>query len=200
MPNAKQTFSALILAALYMLLRADPGTADSTSPRLAAYYDLKMLLCGQTAYQLRGWVDPQIVATGIAQVGVGKSDNYVLTLDGRLLTLKGKTRQLLDDVAWFSAGHSGIFAARTDGTLVYLSSQDSDSAIAQEKAKPIAASVIAASNALSSTSSAYSINCRAPDRISSVNGSTENPFGSGKAVMLSFFMWHILFSTENYGA
>ena len=40
-------------------------------------------------------------------------------------------------------------------------------------------------------------NCRAPDRIRSVSGSAENPFGSGKAVMVSSLMWHIPFSAEN---
>lgn len=53
-----------------------------------------------------------------------------------------------------------------------------------------------ASKAPSSASSAYSINWRPPDRIKSGSGPEENPFGSGKAVMVSPLVRHILFSSE----
>ncbi len=112
-----------ILTAVCLLLGGAPGYADSTSPRLAAYYDLKMLLCDQTAYQWRGRDRPWPVAKDITQVGVGRDASYVLTTSGRLLTWGeelDETREILDRVKWFAAGRTGVFAARSDGTFVYL--------------------------------------------------------------------------------
>jgi len=82
-----------------------------------------MLLCGQTAYQWRGSDRPQRVADDVTQVGVGRDASYVLTTSGRLLTWGeelDETQEILDQVSWFVAGRTGVFAARTDGTLVYL--------------------------------------------------------------------------------
>ena len=118
-----QGLQTLILAAACLPIAVASGRADSTSPRLAAYYDLKMLLCGHTAYQWRGSDRPRPVAMDIAQVGVGRAASYVLTRDGRLLTWGEKPddkREILDGVAWFAAGRTGVFAARLDRTLVYL--------------------------------------------------------------------------------
>ena len=123
MTKSRFSLTTLIPAAMCLLLGGGSGRADSTSPRLAAYYDLKMLLCGQTAYQWRGSDRPRPVAMDVAQVGVGRAASYVLTMDGRLVTWGEKTdemRELLDGVAWFAAGRTGVFAARSDGTLVYL--------------------------------------------------------------------------------
>lgn len=112
-----------ILAATCILLGQVPVYADSTSPRLAAYYDLKMLLCQQTAYQWRGEDRPEPVANNVIQVGVGRDASYVLTTSGRLLTWSGASnekQEILDQVAWFVAGRAGVFAARSDGTLEYI--------------------------------------------------------------------------------
>jgi hypothetical protein len=46
--------STLALTVLFVILWGVTGYADSTSPRLAAYYGNKMMLCGRTAYQWRG--------------------------------------------------------------------------------------------------------------------------------------------------
>ena len=111
------------LASTCVLLYGPPGYAGSSSPRLAAYYDLKMLLCGGTAYQWRRRDRPLAVAEDVKQVGVGRDASYVLTASGRLLTWNGKSdrqRQILDNVAWFAAGRTGVFAARPDGALVHL--------------------------------------------------------------------------------
>ena len=123
MTRFRANLSILVLAAVCLLLDRASGEADSTSPRLAAYYDLKMLLCGETAYQWRGSDRPRPVAMNVAQVGVGRAASYVLTVDGRLLTQEDETdglRELLDEVAWFAAGRTGVFASRSDGTMVYL--------------------------------------------------------------------------------
>lgn len=97
--------------------------ADSTSPRLAAYYDLKLVLCGETAFQWRGGDRPQPIATGVTQVGVGRDVGYALNKSAQLLALKGGTGEkqvILDQAVWFSAGRSGVFASRSDRTFVYL--------------------------------------------------------------------------------
>lgn len=123
MTKSNPDLMTAILAAVCLLLAGASGHADSTSPRLAAYYDLKMLLCDQTAYQWRGRGRPQPVAQDVAQVGVGRDASYVLTTSGRLLTWGeelGETREILDRVKWFAAGRTGVFAARSDGALVYL--------------------------------------------------------------------------------
>jgi len=115
--------TTVLLTALSILLGAAPGYGDSTSPRLAAYYDLKMLLCDQMAYQWSGDDTPKPVAKNIIQVGVGRDASYVLTTFGRLLTWSGASnekREILDQVTWFVAGRTGVFAARLDGSLVYM--------------------------------------------------------------------------------
>lgn len=122
---AKSNFTLIttLLMALNLFLDGAPGHADSTSPRLAAYYDLKMLLCGQTAYEWRGRAQPRQVADGVTQVGVGREARYILTTSGRLLTW-GKDadakQEILDQVTWFAAGRTGVFAARSDGTFLHL--------------------------------------------------------------------------------
>jgi len=106
---------------------AQPVKADSTSPRLAAYYDQKMLLCGQTAYQWQGQKQPVRVAENISQVGVSRDAWYALDRSGRLLAWRDrpdKQRVILDMVTWFAAGQSGIFAIRTDSSLWYMQRSD----------------------------------------------------------------------------
>ena len=136
-PAWRLILPTLILAATCLVLAGASARADSTSPRLAAYYDLKMLLCGQTAYRWKRSGRPQPVATNVAQVGVGRTASYVLTTDGRLVVLgerTGEQRELLDGIAWFAAGRTGVFAARTNGTLIYLPRSESwfgESSLAQ---------------------------------------------------------------------
>ena len=98
--------------------------ADSTSRSLAAYYDLKMLLCHKSAYQWRGSERPNLVADDVIQVGVGRDVSYALTTDGRLLAWSddSSTKQkILDRVVWFAAGRTGVFAAVSDKSFVYIS-------------------------------------------------------------------------------
>lgn len=115
-------FLVLILSTVGVL-RVGQSYADSTSPRLAAYYEQRMLLCGETAYQWSGTDRPEPVSKNVVQVGVGKNANYVLTTSGKLLTWTDtatEKKQILDLVTWFAAGRLGVFAARSNGGLVYL--------------------------------------------------------------------------------
>ncbi len=123
MTRSKSNFTIVVFTAVFVYLGGVAGFADSTSPRLAAYYDLKMLLCDQTAYQWRGSERPQLVADDVTQVGVGRDASYVLTTSGQLLTWGdelNEKQEILDQVTMFVAGRSGVFAARSDGTLEYF--------------------------------------------------------------------------------
>jgi alpha-tubulin suppressor-like RCC1 family protein len=122
MTKSKLSINTTILTVMCLLLGGSLSYADSTSPRLAAYYDRKMLLCDQTAYQWSGDDDPRPVAKDVIQVGVGSDTSYVLTKAGRLLTWGDdldETQEIFDQVIWFAAGRSGVFAARSDGAFVY---------------------------------------------------------------------------------
>ncbi len=117
------TLKTTFLSVTCLLLGGGPGYADSTSSHLAAYYDRKMLLCDRTAYQWSGDDDPRRVAEQVIQVGVGRDASYVLTKAGVLLTWGDnldETQEVLDQVIWFAAGRSGVFAARADGTFMYV--------------------------------------------------------------------------------
>jgi len=113
----------VIISTAICILSVGTAYADSTSPRLAAYYERKMLLCGETAYQWSGANLPQPVAENIKQVGVGRDASYVLTTSGQLLAWIDEptdNKEILDQVEWFAAGRTGIFAGRSDGALTYL--------------------------------------------------------------------------------
>ena len=122
---AKSNSSLIMILPMVMciVMGQAPIHADSTSPRLAAYYDLKMLLCHRTAYQWRGGDRPVPVANDVIQVGVGRSASYVLTTTGRLLTWNGESNEkleILDQVTWFAAGRTGLFVVRSNETLEYV--------------------------------------------------------------------------------
>jgi len=123
MAKSKSNLILVIHVVLLVCLGRTSVHADSTSPRLAAYYELRLLLCDQTAYQWRGSDRPKPVAKDVVQVGVGRDAAYVLTTAGRLLTWADTSddkREILDRVIWFAAGRTGLFAARTDDTLDYI--------------------------------------------------------------------------------
>lgn len=116
-------YNILLFVIVCVLTNWESTYADSTSPRMAAYYDLKMLLCHRTAYQWTGENYPTTVANDVIQVGVGRNASYILTTSGRLLTWSGITnekREILDQVNWFVAGRTGVFAARSNGSLDYI--------------------------------------------------------------------------------
>jgi len=86
-----------------------------------------MVLCDETAYQWQGHDRPRPVADNIVQVGVGRNVSYGLTNDGRLLGWRDSAESpqvILDRISWFATGRSGIFAIRTDNTLVFLERSD----------------------------------------------------------------------------
>ena len=111
--------SSLLLGAVPV----PPALADSSSPRLAAYYDRQMAIVGDAVYAWKGTAAPKRLKTRGIQVGVGRRFYYVLTDDGALLAFEsqsGLPRTLMDGVVRFAAGRSGVMAVKRNGTLWWL--------------------------------------------------------------------------------
>jgi alpha-tubulin suppressor-like RCC1 family protein len=110
---------ALFVLALTAVLTA-PAGADSSTPRLAAYYDRWLAVCAGDAYEWTGSDRPKQAMRDVVQVGVGRNESYALTGDGRLRAWSHDVRDavtLLDGVQSFAAGSSGILAIKADGSL-----------------------------------------------------------------------------------
>lgn len=87
--------------------------ADNSSPRIASYYRRHAVLRGGV---MHGWVDEgqaQVLAEGVAQVGVSQDAWFALRASGELVTWTARAadaRVLMAGVAAFAAGQSGWFA------------------------------------------------------------------------------------------
>jgi alpha-tubulin suppressor-like RCC1 family protein len=111
--------AALFVIALTAALSSTAG-ADSSTPRLAAYYDRQHAICAGNAYEWTGNDRPKQVLRDVMQVGVGNNESYALTSDGRLRAWSNDVHDaatLLDGVRSFAAGSSGILAIKADGSL-----------------------------------------------------------------------------------
>lgn len=110
-----------LMAALALSAGVVPtALADSSTPRLAAYYDRFLAVCAGAAYEWSGDDKPQQVLRDVVQVGVGRSESYALAGDGRLRAWSGDAREavvLLEGVQSFAAGNTGVLAIKTDGSL-----------------------------------------------------------------------------------
>ena len=109
-----------VLTLIWSLVVAMPVAADSSGPRLAAYYDRFLALCGDSVYEWNDSETPVKRMDGIRQVGVGKRNSYALTEEGDLLAWSdnpAKPIVLTDQVKAFYAGRSGLFVIRDDGSL-----------------------------------------------------------------------------------
>ena len=114
----------VLLAAVLALAGcwAGPLAADSTSPRLAAYYDRFLALCDGQIHEWQGRGTPRRVLPGRQAValGVGAANRYAVTADGELLTWDGEPaepRQVMVGVRSFAAGRSGLLLIRDDRSL-----------------------------------------------------------------------------------
>ncbi|MEH6470924.1 MAG: hypothetical protein V7752_06695 [Halopseudomonas sp.] len=120
MTGIRYFFGAL---ACYLAL---PALADSSSPRLAAYYDDFMALCGDQVYEWSGTGAPTKSKSGIKRVGVGDINRYGLTEQGELLVWSDdptKASVVLDQVRSFDAGRSGLLIIRQDRSLWHVNAE-----------------------------------------------------------------------------
>lgn len=117
---------AQALAFVCCLVFAMPVAADSSEPRLAAYYDRFLALCGDSVFEWNDFDAPAQRMSGIRQVGVGKNNSYVLTVKGKLLAWSDNPDRsivLSDQVKSFYAGRSGLFVIRIDDTLWHFNTK-----------------------------------------------------------------------------
>jgi hypothetical protein len=82
---------ARALVAVLAAITVDTAVADSSTPRLAAYYDRHMAICGGEAYEWSGDDPPRNVGRDVLQLAtaakaasVGDGTNYYVTADGEL--------------------------------------------------------------------------------------------------------------------
>lgn len=117
----RRSLSTVILS---IFLGGTPSaSADSSSPRLAAYYDNFLSVCGGDVYEWRGFNTPRKALSNIKQVGVGDKSKYALTSQGELFSWSGNAKKkifLMGDVSKFYAGASGVFVIRNDETLWHV--------------------------------------------------------------------------------
>lgn len=115
----KLGFGILALA----VLTSTAAQADSSSPKLAAYYDRQMAIVGGKVYAWREQQRPAVVSIDAKQVGVGRETYYALTQAGLLVGFKhvgGARTKLMTGVVRFAAGQSGVLAIAADKSLWWL--------------------------------------------------------------------------------
>lgn len=111
----------------FAIASSAPVLADSSSPRLAAYYDGFMALCGTRTFEWRDDDPPRAGIDGVIQVGVGQDNRYALTADGALWAWSydpSKAVIVANDVRSFHAGRTGLLIIRADGSLWSLGAKD----------------------------------------------------------------------------
>lgn len=139
----------LLFVAALSACSAKAAHADSSTPRLASYYDRHLAICAGAAYQWTGDDTPRQVLANVVQVGVGRNESYALTDDGRLHAWGNDVRKaevLLEGVKSFAAGDAGVLAIKPDGSLLRIERGTRPARGAGPPANtPVAANVKAAS-------------------------------------------------------
>ncbi|MGI9521626.1 MAG: hypothetical protein ACR2PG_08260 [Hyphomicrobiaceae bacterium] len=108
---------------LVVSLSFGAALADSSSPKLAAYYDRQMAIVAGRVFAWKGREPPTVIPFTARQVGVGRNRYYVLTNDGKLIVLRENGDQhavLMHGIARFAAGDSGVLAIANDRVLWWL--------------------------------------------------------------------------------
>jgi hypothetical protein len=115
---------ALVTAGLLVI--TPRGQADSSSPRLAGYYDLFMAICDSSAYEWSGDGKPDRALADVIQVGVGRSTRYALKRTGELVGWNKNAQRAVSRAAQvrsFHAGKTGVFIIRDDHSLWHLNTE-----------------------------------------------------------------------------
>ena len=111
-------------AFLASLLLAAGAFADSSGPRLAAYYERFLAVCGSNAYEWSGDAQPRRIASAVRQVAVGRDTVYLLGADAavRMREEDSPWRTLRTGVREIHAGRSGLMLIDRDGSLWHFAS------------------------------------------------------------------------------
>lgn len=107
-----------------VLLAVGPATADSSSTKLVAYYDQQMAIVSGTLYAWKGVAPPGLIPIPARQVGGERDNYYLLTREDELILFDENLDQqavLMQQVAQFAAGDSGVLAITHDRNLWWLS-------------------------------------------------------------------------------
>lgn len=115
--NSNYLVVSLVMLSLLIPTQA---RADSSSHRLAAYYDEFLALCGGQVFEWRDDDEPKKSTSDVKQVGVGKNNRYALTQDGVLIAWGKNPRNpstVMDGVISFHAGRSGLLVIKEDNNL-----------------------------------------------------------------------------------
>ena len=110
----------------FVFLTSGAALADSSSPKLAAYYDRQMAIVAGRVYAWEEQNPPTQLPVAAHQVGVGRDNYYALTNDGDLIAFDEDADQhsvLMQGIARFSAGDSGVLAITNDRALWWLSGE-----------------------------------------------------------------------------
>lgn len=99
-----------------------PAAAEAVKRRssVALYYELKLAIADGRVYEWRAAARPRRVMSNAAHVAVNAGHGHAIDADNRALRWgAGSDRMeiVLDDVAYFAAGESGMLAIRCDGSL-----------------------------------------------------------------------------------
>lgn len=110
----------LLLGFAFAMSTASPVHGDSSTVRLASYYDRHLAICAGDAHEWTGDNKPAVVMRDVVQVGVGRQRSYALAANGILYEWGDDPRtpeRLLEDIRNFAAGNSGVLAIKSDGSL-----------------------------------------------------------------------------------
>jgi alpha-tubulin suppressor-like RCC1 family protein len=108
---------------LLSLFQASLAYADSSSPRLAGYYNTFMAICGGDAYSWVGNKQPFRLIRNARKVAVGANNRYVLSSDGVLYAWETKdssAKKIMLNVRTFYAGRSGLLIIQNKNSLWFL--------------------------------------------------------------------------------
>lgn len=99
------------------------------SGELASYYDRHLVIKDGKVYGWTGSDKPKLMLEGAVQVGVSDKVSYALLSSGELVSWTdhaGDANVLTSDVTFFSAGKTGLFVIRKDGSLWKYAAPDQE--------------------------------------------------------------------------
>lgn len=102
------------------LLLSTNAIADSSTPRLAGYYNDFLAICNNVVFEITPKYSKAINLKNIEKVAIGKEKRYALNSDGQLFTWEeDKPILLMEGIKNIYAGKSGLFTIKENNDLFY---------------------------------------------------------------------------------